>query len=82
MIAARESEFDVRLLTGIQVALKKARELGYPVERMDVTASVTDDACAVHFSRSPAPGTIHTGGDVSMTVDPAAQAVIAVKRGQ
>lgn len=76
------SEFDSRLLTGIQVALNKARELGYPVERMDVTASVSDETCAVHFSRMPVPGTIHTGGDVSMTVDPAALAVISIKRGQ
>lgn len=82
MIALQTSEFDARLLTGIQVALRKARELGYPVERMDVTASVTGDACAVHFSRIPAPGTIVTGGDVSMTIAPAAQAVLTVKRGQ
>jgi hypothetical protein len=40
MIPVRDQEFDARLLTGIRVALRKARELGYPVERMDVTASV------------------------------------------
>jgi len=35
MIAIHDTEFDSRLLTGIRVALRKARELGYPVERME-----------------------------------------------
>ena len=82
MIAVKDPEFDSRLLTGIQVALSKARELGYPVERMDVTASVSQGICSVHFAPLPDLGTIATGGDLSLNVDPQTQKVIRVKRGQ
>lgn len=82
MIAVNDSEFDARLLTGIQVALRKARELGYPVERMDVTASVTEGICSVHFAPLPQPGTIVTGGDLSVNVDPQRQEVVGFNRGQ
>jgi hypothetical protein len=82
MIAVKEPEFDARLLTGIQLALRKARELGYPVERMDVTASVTQGICSVHFARLPQPGTIATGGDLSVNVDALRQEVVGFKRGQ
>jgi len=82
MIAVKDPEFDTRLLTGIQVALRTARELGYPVERMDVTASVTQEICSVHFAPLPQPGTIATGGDLSVKVDPQRQEVVGFHRGQ
>jgi len=82
MIAVKDPEFDTRLLTGIQVALRKARELGYPVERMDVTASVSRGICSIHFAPLSAPGTIATGGDLSLNVDPQSQEVVGIKRGQ
>ena len=82
MIALKDSEFDERLLAGIRVALQKARELGYPVERMDVTASVLAGNCSVYFAPIPAQGMIVTGGDLSLIVDPETEEVTGVKRGQ
>jgi hypothetical protein len=82
MIAVQSPEFDARLLNGIRVALRKARELGYPVERMDVTASISDGLCSVHFAPLADPGTIVTGGDLSLTVDPQTETISRVLRGQ
>jgi hypothetical protein len=82
MIAIKNTEFDAQLLTGIRLGLSKARELGYPVERMDVTASLSDGICSVHFAPLASPGTILTGGDLSVSVDPQTNEVKAVERGQ
>lgn len=82
MTAIKSPEFDVRLLTGIRVALRKARELGYSVERMDVTASVSEGVCNVYFAPLADPGTIVSGGDLSLCVDPQTEAVTGVQRGQ
>jgi hypothetical protein len=82
MIAVKEQEFDARLLTGIRVALRKARELGYPVERMDVTASVLGGSCSVHFAPLAEAGAIVTGGDLTLSIDPEAEEVIGFLRGQ
>ena len=82
MIAIKDSEFDAQLLTGIRVALSKARELGYLVERMDVTASLSQGLCSVHFAPLSDPGTILTGGDLSLSIDPQTNEVKAVERGQ
>lgn len=82
MISVESPEYETRLLTGIRVALRKARELGYPVERMDVTASVSEGVCSVHFAPLPDPGTIRTGGDLSLCVDPRTEEITGLKRGQ
>jgi hypothetical protein len=82
MIAVKEPEFDSQLLRGIRVALRKARELGYAVERMDVTASVSDGICSVHFAPIAIPGTIIAGGDLSLTVVPETEEIAGVRRGQ
>jgi hypothetical protein len=82
MIAVKDSEFDARLLAGIRVALQKARELGYPVERMDVTASLLAGYCSVHFGPIADQGTIVTGGDLSLIVDPETEEITQLKRGQ
>lgn len=82
MIAIKSPEFDARLLAGIRVALGKARELGYAVERMDVTASVSQGICKVYFAPLADPGTIVSGGDLSLNVDPQTEEVIGVQRGQ
>jgi hypothetical protein len=82
MIAIKDPEFDARLLTGIRVALSKARELGYPVECMDITASVSNGICSVHFSPLADPGTILVGGDLSLSIDPETNEVTGVQRGQ
>jgi hypothetical protein len=82
MIATKDTEFDAQLLTGISVALSKARELGYLVERMDVTASLSKGRCSVHFAPIAPPGTVVAGGDLSLSVDPETKEVTAVERGQ
>lgn len=82
MVSVKEPEFDTQLLQGIRVALRKAREFGYPVERMDVTASLSKGRCSVHFAPIAAPGTIIAGGDLSLTVVPETEEVSSVKRGQ
>jgi hypothetical protein len=82
MNAVVEQEFDTRLQAGIRAALRKARELGYEVEQMDVTASVVDELCSVQFAPRPVPGTISTGGDLSLTVDPRTEQIVETRRGQ
>jgi hypothetical protein len=82
MIVIKDPEFDVQLLTGIRVALSKARELGYPVERMDVTASVSQGICSVYFAPFPDPGTIVAGGDLSLSINSQTNEVTEVERGQ
>jgi hypothetical protein len=82
MIATKSPEFDARLLTGIRVALGKARELGYAVERMDVTASVSKGICKVYFAPLVDPETIITGGDLSLVVDPQTEQITRLQRGQ
>lgn len=37
-----DAEFESRLLAAIRTGLRKARELGYDVERMDMTASLCE----------------------------------------
>lgn len=82
MIAVKDPEFDAYLLTGIRIALRKARELGYPVERMDLTASVSDETCSIHFAPVAAAGTIMVGGDITLTVHPPSEEITDVRRGQ
>jgi hypothetical protein len=82
MIALKDSDFDAQLLAGIRIGLSKARELGYPVERMDVTASFHQGCCSVHFAPIAKPGTILTGGDLSLTIDPESHQVTTIERGQ
>ena len=82
MIATEVPEFDARLLAGIRIALGKARELGYQVESMDVSASISQGLCKVHFAPLPEPGRISTGGDLSISVDPQTEVVSEIRRGQ
>jgi hypothetical protein len=82
MMLVKDPKFDAQLLTGISVALSKARELGYPVERMDVTASLSQGICSVHFAPLADTGTIVTGGDLSLSIDPETKEVSGVERGQ
>ena len=77
-----EPQHDTQLLTGIRLGLRKARELGYAVERMDITASVSKGICVVHFAPIPEPGFVTAGGDLSVFIDPRAEEVIEYRRGQ
>jgi hypothetical protein len=82
MSMVTQPEYDTQLLTGIRVGLLKARELGYTVENMDVSASVSEGLCAIHFAPVSAPGFITAGGDLSLTVNVCSEEVVEYKRGQ
>ena len=82
MSVAAASDFDTQLVRGIQTALRRARSLGYHVETMDITASVSDGVCHIHFSPIPAPGTIQAGGDLTVAVNSDTDEVIGHERGQ
>lgn len=75
-------EYETRLLAGIEVAMAKARELDYAIETMDMSASMQDGKCVVHFTPVPAPGHIVMGGDLTVTIDPNSNCVLDLSRGQ
>jgi hypothetical protein len=75
-------DYDTRLLAGIEAALAKARELGYAIETMDMSASMQNGQCIVHFAPVPTPGHIVMGGDLSVTIDPVSNSVLTITRGQ
>src|SRR5438132_6718220 len=54
------------LVRAFEVALDKARELKYQLERMKVTFSVSDDACTAYFEVVPEPGHLVLGGDLTI----------------
>ena len=82
MSVAAASDYDTQLVRGIQTALRKARELGYHVESMDVSASVAEGICTIHFAPLPTPGSIHTGGDLTVTINAETDELIKYVRGQ
>ena len=82
MSATAASEYDTHLVRGIQTALRTARGLGYPVETMDVTASVSQGVCTIHFAPLANPGFIQSGGDLTVTIDTEADMLIRYERGQ
>ena len=57
MSLVKEPEFDTRLLAGIRAALREARQLGYDVEQMEVTASVTGETAPSTSPPSKRPAT-------------------------
>ena len=82
MSVAAVPDFDTQLVRGIQTALRQARGLGDHVETMDITASVSDGVCHIHFSPIPAPGTIQTGGDLTVAINSGTDEIIGYERGQ
>lgn len=82
MNPVQQSEYDTQLVGGIRTALSKARELGYEVEGMDVTVSVSEGVCSVHFAPVAASGFVVTGGDLTVTIDSRTGEVVQFKRGQ
>src|SRR6266567_4469401 len=57
------------LVKAFEVALDKAREFKYELERMKVTFSVSDDACTAYFEVVPEPGHLVLGGDLTVKID-------------
>ena len=82
MSVAAASDYDTQLVRGIQTALRKARELGYHVETMDVTASVSEGTCTIHFAPLPTPGFILSGGDLTVTINADSDKIIQYEQGQ
>jgi hypothetical protein len=82
MSIASKSEYDTQLVRGIQTALRKARELGYGVEAMDVTASLSQGVCNIHFAPLAPPGYIKSGGDLTLLVNAETDELIRYERGQ
>lgn len=82
MSTATESDFDTQIVRGIQTALRKARELSYPVEAMDITASVSNGVCNIHFAPLSQPGYIITGGDLTLFINADTDELIQYERGQ
>ncbi len=82
MSVAAASDYDTQLVRGIQAALRTARGLGYHVETMDITASVSQGVCTIRFASLPAPGFILSGGDLTVTIDTETDELIQYERGQ
>ena len=70
------------LVKAFDVALDKAREFKYELERMKVTFSVSDDACTAYFEVVPEPGHLVLGGDLTVKIDLNTKQVIDFERGQ
>jgi hypothetical protein len=49
---------------------------------MDVTASMSEGVCSVHFAPPTKPGMISTGGDLAVSVDPQSEEIRRIARGQ
>jgi len=73
---------DANIVKALEIGLKKARELGYDIEKMKVTLSVSDGACIVYFEILVPPGQGMLGGDLTVTIDLKSQRVIKFERGQ
>ena len=82
MSVAAASDYDTQLVRGIQTALRKARELGYHVETMDITASVSDGICTIHFAPLPTPGFVACGGDLTVAINAETDELMQSERGQ
>lgn len=74
--------YDTQLLGAIEAALSQARQLSYPVENMDISASMKDGNCVIHFSPVAASGTLVMGGDLEVTIDSISHQVLGFSRGQ
>ncbi|HLQ46018.1 MAG TPA: hypothetical protein VK137_14860 [Planctomycetaceae bacterium] len=82
MNMAVASDYDTQLVRGIQTALRTARELGYHVESMDITASASQGICTIHFVPLATPGFIQCGGDLTVTINADTDELIRYERGQ
>ena len=82
MSTATESDYDTQLVRGIRTALRKARELGYGVETLDITASLARGVCSIHFAPPSRRGYIASGGDLTLLINLATGELIQYERGQ
>ena len=82
MSAIQEVDHDAQLLARIRIGLRTARNLGYDVGRMDVTASVADGMCDVYFAPVSQPGFLTAGGDLMLEIDSRTEEIVSCRRGQ
>ncbi len=73
---------DTQLPGAIETALSQARQLNYPVENMDISASMKNGNYVVHFFPVCTPGAIVMGGDLEIIIDSAGHQVLDFSRGQ
>ena len=69
-------------MKAFEVALDKAHELKYQLERMKVTFSVADHACTAYFEVVPEPRHVVLGGNLTVKIDLNTKQVIDFERGQ
>jgi len=62
----------------VKIATAKAKELGYPVEEMNIQSKIKDNEVVVYFQ----PKALQLGGDLTIRVDMENSSVIDVIRGQ
>jgi hypothetical protein len=74
--------FETKLLTAVKTGIIKARELGYPVEKMKLSTWVENNHCFVYFEPQPEPDTIVTGGDLTVKIDFDRNHIVEILRGQ
>jgi hypothetical protein len=75
-------EHDRRLAKGLEVAILTARKLDYGVEQSEISFSMTDDICTVHFAPMDTPDEIVMGGDLTVRVDVESNKLLDYEFGQ
>ena len=78
----QQQTYDANLVKALEAAMKKARELGYEIERMKVTLSVSQSVCKAYFETIPKPGHAILGGDLTIEMDFETHRIINFERGQ
>jgi len=81
-MSTQAEQDDRKVLQALNVAMQKARELDYELEKMAVTLSRTKQTCTAYFHPIPEPGHAVLGGDLTVVVDLGRMECIRVERGQ
>jgi hypothetical protein len=81
-MSSQQQTHDESLVKALELGIKKARELGYEVEKMKIALSASDGVCMVYFELIPEPGHVALGGDLTVKVDLKTRSVIDFERGQ
>ena len=73
---------DASYLNAVEIAMVKARELGYPVGKMKVTFFRTNGVCTTYFETMPESGHAVLGGDLTVNVELRTLKIVGIERGQ
>ena len=74
--------FDDQIHQVLTLAIQEARNLDYPAETMEISLRMEEKQAVAHFAPVSKPGTLITGGDVTIRVGLQNMRVLAVERGQ